>query len=376
MKEAGKLMEPSQNANERVIERKLARSGNVSFGESITVHESNTKRVTLVPFFVTRSTGTDLSVKITDHRSLGAYWSEKASISLTEADVRRLMVGLADHLEVASQPQDGTYVVLQLDGSSPTTRFGPDVEVSQVGSALLKVLARPEMLAHLQEADFEASLGSSLRAAMRIRDLRSGVEDLQKLLESGESAESIYQRWCEAHSWAFGLGYDAPDQLRRISAGDTLDVLVPDVWSKLRDLIELKRPDMKPLNWDPAHKSWYFSKDASSAIGQCHRYLDVLHQEAARGLMDHPEVVAYHPRATIVLGRSDDWNEGQFRALHGLNSRLAGISLMTYDQLLEQGRRLLRILTTEEAEHFEGHEGWDVDSLTNPVDDPDDLPFD
>jgi hypothetical protein len=66
---------------------------------------------------------------------------------------------------------------------------------------------------------------------------------------------------------------------------------------------------------------------------------------AAKGLRDHPEIVAYHPRATIVIGRSYGWPEPQLRALHGLNRRLNGVTVITYDQLLAQGERLIEMLS-------------------------------
>src|SRR5439155_16871976 len=85
------------------------------------------------------------------------------------------------------------------------------------------------------------------------------------------------------------------------------------------------------------------------AIGQSHRYLDVLHEAAANGIRDHPEIVAYHPRAIIVIGRSQGWSAAeQLKALHGLNRRLAGITVMTYDQLLSQGERLVQLLGEQE----------------------------
>ncbi|MGV7174253.1 hypothetical protein [Xanthomonas axonopodis] len=62
-------------------------------------------------------------------------------------------------------------------------------------------------------------------------------------------------------------------------------------------------------------------------------------------MLDHKEVVAYHPRATIVIGRSHDWSAEQQRSLHGLNRRLHGISVMTYDHLLAQGERLLEMMS-------------------------------
>jgi hypothetical protein len=82
----------------------------------------------------------------------------------------------------------------------------------------------------------------------------------------------------------------------------------------------------------------------AKAIGQATRYLEVLHDEARRGLRDHPEIVAYYPRAAIVIGRSNGWTDGQYRGLRALNDRLHGITIMTFDQLLAQGERLLDML--------------------------------
>jgi len=107
---------------------------------------------------------------------------------------------------------------------------------------------------------------------------------------------------------------------------------------------------MPVLLFDEAHRNYYFASEVSKAIGQCHRYLDILHEEAANGLRDHPEIVAYHPRAIIVIGRSSDWDEVKLKALHGLNRRLSGIMVMTYDQLLSQGERLVEMLGPTDIE--------------------------
>jgi hypothetical protein len=71
-----------------------------------------------------------------------------------------------------------------------------------------------------------------------------------------------------------------------------------------------------------------------------------LHEHAAKGLLDHPEIIAYHPRAIIVIGRSKGWSPEMARGLHGLNHRLSGLVVMTYDQLLAQGERLIDMLAT------------------------------
>jgi hypothetical protein len=154
--------------------------------------------------------------------------------------------------------------------------------------------------------------------------------------------------------------------VRDISTGDRLDILLPTVIAGYRDLVELKRPDMPVLLYDQGHRDFYFSADVSKAIGQCHRYLDVLHEIAANGLRDHPEIVAYHPRAIIVIGRSSDWDEDKLKALHGLNRRLSGLVVMTYDQLLAQGERLVEILSPS---------GEPSNAAVKSSDFDDDIPF-
>jgi hypothetical protein len=175
--------------------------------------------------------------------------------------------------------------------------------------------------------------------------MQNACAQLRNYLETGQNDESIYQDWCDNHSWVFGNAYLIKDDVRAISEGDKIDMLLPTVISGYRDIIELKKPSESVLNWDSTHNNHYFASPVSKAIGQCHRYIDVFQEVAIKGLRDNPEIVAYHPRAIIVIGRSNTWEENQFRALHGLNARLANITVMTYDQLLRQGERLIGVLT-------------------------------
>jgi hypothetical protein len=131
---------------------------------------------------------------------------------------------------------------------------------------------------------------------LRIREPRLAADSLRSMLNGGTTAEQSYERWCEEHRWAFGLGYIDRDIFRRISAGDDLDLLLPRIVSGYRDLAELKRPDHPVMRYDQSHKSFYRTPETSAAIGQVSRYLDVLQEEAQKGLRDHPEVVAWHPR--------------------------------------------------------------------------------
>ena len=226
---------------------------------------------------------------------------EDKSLSLDEMAARRLLVALRDHLVVAEENTDGRYILIRVDEG--TAKLG-DNNPAAVAAALTKVLSQEEIVEHLAHTELTDSLLNAFRGAIRLSEMRSAVAELRQLLDSGEAGEEFYQEWCKDHSWAFGNAYVMSDDVREISAGDTIDLLLPTVISGYRDIVELKRPDEKVLLYDNAHKNYYFSSDVSRALGQVHRYLDVLYEVAAKGLRDHPEIVAYHPRAIIVIGNT------------------------------------------------------------------------
>lgn len=338
----------------QTIERREAQSGRVSYSDPVILHETSRRRVIMVPFFIRRSAGTELAIKIQSYRKAEPPmdWAliEEKSVSLDEAASRALLRGLKQHLTVAETAEDGSYLLIRV--AEGTAQIG-EHDPAAVAAALANVLSQAEVLRHLDQTNLSDELIKAFRGAIRLSEMRAAVAQLRELLNSGEASEAVYQEWCEKHSWAFGNAYVVRDEIREISPGDQLDLLLPTVISGYRDLVELKRPDSRVLLLDEAHRDYYFSADVSRAIGQCHRYLDVLHEVAAQGLRDHPQIVAYHPRAITVIGRSAGWPEDQLKALHGLNRRLTDISVMTYDQLLAQGERLIEMLSARAIDEHE-----------------------
>lgn len=344
------------------VRRRPAASGRVSFGDPVILYETTKRRIVFIPFFVPRTEHTELAGKIVTYikQPPPLDWSilEEKSVSLTGEATRKLLAALRGHLAVAQEREDGNFLLIRV--SEGTAVLG-EHDPAQVASALTKVLSQPDVVDHLKDTELSSELVNALRGAIKLNEMRGAVVQLRTLLEAGETKEEIYQQWCETHSWAFGNAYVLHDEVRDISTGDRLDLLLPSVIAGYRDVVELKRPDMAVINYDEAHRNYYFAADVSKAIGQCHRYLDVLHDVAAKGLLDHPEIVAYHPRAIIVIGRSQGWEEQKLRGLHGLNRRLAGITVMTYDHLLAQGERLVEMLQPQEEEYEYEEPFWDDD---------------
>lgn len=179
----------------------------------------------------------------------------------------------------------------------------------------------------------------ALGPVVRLADLQIAVQELERQLNGGVVKESAYQAWCERHSWAFGNAYVLRDEARRLNAKSTADLLLPNLVG-FRDIVELKRPDAPVLGWDRSHKTYFFSGACSRPIAQAHKYMDVLHDAAQQE--KKPHLLAYHPRAIVVIGRSADWDQAKSRSLRGLNERLHGVTVMTFDHLLGQARQLLK----------------------------------
>jgi len=325
-----------------ILHRREAQSG-IEYADPVTIHKTSASLILFRPWYIPhRTKPARLAGKLEKWRvkkGVRVGVTPEVELALNEDACTELMSALQLHSGFASGAEVGDYAVIRL---GDVTGLGRDPAALARGFA--SVLADEEVVRHLIDEDLAPSLVTALRGSLRIRELKLAVEELEGMLDAGKTAERDYQAWCEAHSWAFGLGYVDRDNLRRISAGDDIDLLLPQIVSGYRDVAELKRPDHPVLRQDQDHKNFYWSQETSRAIGQASRYLDVLHEEARNGLRDHPEIVAWHPRAVIVIGRTIEWPPEVHRALWTLNSRLHAIEVTTYDHLLARGRRLLEIL--------------------------------
>ncbi|MGY6085335.1 Shedu anti-phage system protein SduA domain-containing protein [Stenotrophomonas sp. SM006] len=318
----------------------------MDYAPPVVLNETSKSKLHALAWFIPHSDGrTTFSLKLEGFvKAKDQPWIEDKAktLTLSETSSLQLLKYLQTHLSLAAQSETGEFILIRVaNGEANLTGHNPQ----ELVGALTKVLSQSELLGHLSSTELTHELSTALRGSIRLSEMRSAVAELRSNLGSGEAGEQTYQAWCEKHCWAFGNAYVVRDEVRAISTGDNLDLLLPNVIAGYRDIVELKRPDKEVLLYDATHKNYYFSADVSRAIGQCHRYLDILHQAAKDGLLDHKEVVAYHPRATIVIGRSHGWTDEQQRALHGLNRRLHGISVMTYDHLLAQGERLVEMMS-------------------------------
>jgi Shedu protein SduA, C-terminal len=333
-----------------MIHRKSSKNNNIDYSKPVVIHETSKSRISFIPYYVKHTKHSEFCPKIQTYRKGDPpnEWEivEEKSISFNETAIRKLLAELKKHLVVSREDKDGKFLLIELkDGIIKHNHLEPEI----VAKALTLALSQKDILAHVNSMNLSDELVGALRNTIKLKDMQSAIIKLREYLNgSSDQNEKLFQEWCTDHSWVFGNSHMLVDSdTLNIGSKDELDMMLANVISHYRDIIEFKKPNVKVVNFDGSHHSYYFSAEVSKAIGQCHRYMDVLQKNALKGLDDHPEIVAYHPKATIVIGRSIDWNTEETRALHGLNSRLHGINIMTYDHLLSQGERLISMLTSE-----------------------------
>ncbi|UQA57252.1 Shedu anti-phage system protein SduA domain-containing protein [Polyangium aurulentum] len=171
------------------------------------------------------------------------------------------------------------------------------------------------------------------------------VRAFEALVE-GNKKEDAYRDFLK-NNWRILLGpkYRDCSSPHEVGRGAKVDLLFvrhdgfPDLW-------ELKRPDQPVFEAYNDHRL-HQSKECSTAVGQIIEYIDLAEKvtggpaasyEAQRGL----RVQLHRPRGFVVIGRRKDERERDRLALE--NSFYAGITILTYDDLIEGAREILTFL--------------------------------
>lgn len=202
-----------------------------------------------------------------------------------------------------------------------------------------------------------------LSATHKHNTYRKEIENLEKLLlleEAGNivqeikedttlnsyiagQPEKIFQNWIKQNLWVFGVEYIKLHDARKIAIYSEADLMMESTDGFL-DLIELKRPNLEYniFKYDKSHKSYYPSPDLSKAIGQCLFYLQKM-DEYKLNLEREYKVKILRPRIKLIAGRTNNFNDEEFKALRMLNSNLNHIQIISYEYLLSCGRKIISL---------------------------------
>lgn len=170
------------------------------------------------------------------------------------------------------------------------------------------------------------------------------VRQFRVLVDKSDQLEDVYRKFIHQH-WAVILGPEYQDVKSPypITRGGEIDLLAVR-WDGFSDLWELKRPS------DPVFKDYngwlHHSIECARAIGQLMSYYDAaeketpgrLTYEGRRGL----PLQLHRPRGFVVIGRYQ--SEAERERLRLENSFLAGLAVLTYDDLIERAEQFLTFL--------------------------------
>ncbi len=162
---------------------------------------------------------------------------------------------------------------------------------------------------------------------------------------NANETEHEWQKWFESNDWVLGNEIVEILDDRRIDVGNITDYLV-ESFDGFVDLIEIKRPEGTLQFWsaDKDHGNLVPHPDLIKAITQVQNYVLELEREMdsvkTKKRLNGSAIIK--PRATLIYGRSNDWDEEQQQAFRILNTGYHNISILTYDHVLSRAKHSLR----------------------------------
>lgn len=324
---------------------------NIKIAESVFVRSTKGKGLKFIPMYVHHDTTADelyykVELMLRDKDS-GAWHTvhEEEKWSICQEDIEKLFDFITETTQLKTKE---TVSVL----NTPKEQI-----------AAIEALLEDDKLAELlKSGQLKKEDIINLKTIVKVAEIENAVTELEYLLSASDT-EKDFENWCKGNIWVFGNYYVASDEIHQISNAEKVDLLIENAINCYRDIVEFKKPSFKVLEFDSSHNNYYFSKEASKAIGQVTNYSDIFSLYASDGLHKHKEIKAFYPKSIIVIGRSKGFNEEEIKALRALNGRLNNIEVKTYDDFLSQAKNLLTII-----------KGTKKDSLLISLDD-DTLPF-
>jgi len=169
------------------------------------------------------------------------------------------------------------------------------------------------------------------------------IEEFEKMLAE-DLVEHKWQKWFEENSWVLGTDFVRVLDERRIDTDNISDLLV-EAYDGFLDIIELKRPQGNLKFWaeQKDHGNYVPHSDLVKAITQSAHYIYEVEREANSNKFRERVggIKTIKPRCVLIFGRSYDWNEEQKECYRILNSNYHNLTILTYDHILERGKRIL-----------------------------------
>lgn len=324
------------------IPKRFVKSGNLGYPEEEIIEQQILKDGTFVKKVA--------QTVIVDHKTQGRRvesltfdefrkakknepWPEAATsrITLDHEAVRKLLNYLLAHKELLKLQRSSFYTLLT--GTHELSELDPS-ELSAL-VALVQAAAEQGKLAEIIKPEALQNINAAIHQAR----YKSAIDQLSQMLANPVLTEDNYKKWFLEHHWVFGTDYLGPEDGTKIGWASKGDIVLRSV-DGYQDLVELKLPTAEVLKHDRSHKNWFPSTEVSMALAQVIKYFQ--ETEDARMMLAQKEKLPFlKPRARIVIGRSNAWEQEQYDALRRLNAILQNIQIVSYDYLLSIAKRMI-----------------------------------
>ena len=296
--------------------------------------------------------------------SLKSSYSSKSpnqSIFLQDGDNERSLTNLFELL-VAARHMDteGEYIVIN------ASDFDPE-DTQSLMDAILKGQDRLRMLPSLMDAvgdeESAAQLGELISenpkqtrfftASINHLRMSQALENFRTMVNQNP-VEQTFQDLLEEHYWIFGSQYCELIPKRAITSDKKLDFPLRRTSDEYFEVIEIKRPGVELFrkmrvkeDKEYEYDVYVEKKELVDAIAQVDDYLSEMDAEQYTiYVKSKGKIKVEKARAKVIIGR--DGNQDEMRALRRLNGRLNRIEVITYDQLIAMGQRVLDMLDRQE----------------------------
>lgn len=209
-------------------------------------------------------------------------------------------------------------------------------------------------------AAFEGSSDQTLRhiaTASRLVQYKGALAELKRLVADPGTFESEFQSHLGQHPWLFGSEYSELLPRRTWTRDDRLDYMLRRTVDNYLEIVEIKTAFNEPLFvHDVGRGAYYPSAKLSPVIGQVMRYIEEVERNRDSILAkDKDDTLKIRARA--IVGRS---HADEQPALRNLNAHLHRIEIITFDQLIRIGERVMAIFETPNLESDDvPSEGYD-----------------
>ena len=207
--------------------------------------------------------------------------------------------------------------------------------------------------------DIVKKMIKGLQKNAQLLTLQEVINKYEKLLKENP-AESAWQEFFDEYITLFDSRYYQKINYKNIALGVTKypDLVLVDIYGYI-DFYELKKTDTKLLDYDPSHKTYFWSKQISMVIAQVADYLQRARENSvnyAKSIKEQTstedfsgiDVNIINPRAIIVAGSSKELNTVSKRNhFKNLRESLKDIEFVLYDELLDRLKNLLEMIKLE-----------------------------